>query len=838
MKNLKIYGGFNGTESLLTDRVLTSISDYSVLQPKHIDTLSIVNVNPNPFAFTIPDSTMWPNRYCHLDSFLMDGFTLENGTFSFINNLVLNGWGAGIMADSVYHLFLRNMIVRNNMAFLGGGIYLQNILHSVMENVLFTGNTAQSIGGGLFVSNCTDHTMINLAFTENVSQLINAFPNYTSSGFYIEHSIVEAQNITANGNVYESAGAIYISDVNFYNSIFYPDNVQVLFNHFNTVSYNTCCLWTTNYTYLQGWNRIPYMGDWSNIIYDWDYHNNILTNDIFSQDPLIYIPIYPYLHLSNGSPCIDRGDQSYYNGGNNDLCQRERNVHTIDLGAIEHQEYEDFNLDSGNGKSKIKHILKPLTLRQNLIGDTISHALSKFDTLYFTVTSDSTVELVRKKQILGEKELVIPEKVEYNGHTYTCTSIGEYALSRCKMTTCLFPGSVKIIKRGVFTHCDSLKCFCFPSGCDSIGTFLFFNCQSLQYVDMSKSNVRILPYNAYSYCYKLRWIKFPHSLTDFENYSLENLKSLDFLILPSPNHTYIDAFPFRHITWCNDLSGMGVDTTHRLKVIMLCDDPTGYYINDAIGGDKCGYQYEIYFPCKSDSLYKSHEFFKKYKLHPAKFLEYGYMDLDSVCPWEVEQKYGFHPDTVGVYIVEKHNPNDCDSFNIYFVNSFLDPGVIDDTTIQIEPNKQDTSVLWTWEGTGYAYNVYRDGDYITTVEQPSYLDTNIEFNVQYCYNFAPVNERYCEGKWSTTNCYTMLELGVKDAESSQPLAIYPNPAKKALFLTNGERYENIPYEITDVTGRMVLQGSYNATEGIHVGNLAKGVYLLRIENRYGRFVKH
>ena len=73
--------------------------------------------------------------------------------------------------------------------------------------------------------------------------------------------------------------------------------------------------------------------------------------------------------------------------------------------------------------------------------------------------------------------------------------------------------------------------------------------------------------------------------------------------------------------------------------------------------------------------------------------------------------------------------------------------------------------------------------------------------------------------------------------AAQSLSLYPNPSKHSLYITNGERYENTSYEITDVTGRMVLQGSYNATEGIRVSGLAKGLYLLRMEGQYGRFVK-
>ena len=80
-------------------------------------------------------------------------------------------------------------------------------------------------------------------------------------------------------------------------------------------------------------------------------------------------------------------------------------------------------------------------------------------------------------------------------------------------------------------------------------------------------------------------------------------------------------------------------------------------------------------------------------------------------------------------------------------------------------------------------------------------------------------------------------MRVPHITAAQSLSLYPNPAKQSLFLTNGERYDNTSYEITDVTGRMVLQGSYNASEGIRVSGLAKGLYLLRMEGQYGRFVK-
>ena len=41
--------------------------------------------------------------------------------------------------------------------------------------------------------------------------------------------------------------------------------------------------------------------------------------------------------------------------------------------------------------------------------------------------------------------------------------------------------------------------------------------------------------------------------------------------------------------------------------------------------------------------------------------------------------------------------------------------------------------------------------------------------------------------------------------------------------------------VSDVTGRIMMQGNYNTTEGIRVDVLAKGVYMLRLEGRCWKF---
>ena len=501
---------------------------------------------------------------------------------------------------------------------------------------------------------------------------------------------------------------------------------------------------------------------------------------------------------------------------------------------------------------KIAFIISILLLSAttNISAQVFKAPTERCDSLYFEILSDSTVAVTKQMKTIITDTLVIPQTVTYNGVGYKVVKILSEAFvnpycGRCLFNHVVIPEGIFHFGAEAFAHNDSLKNITFPSSCQEILSGVISRCRNMKWADFSRCNFNWLDNHVFDDNSSLQWVKFPKTLKFVHGAELNGNYSQKFVLFPSAMDSMILP-PRENI-------GMNIP--------FIFTSLNKVRVSQRVGIK--GQRIPIYYQGELDSLYKNDSFWNDssyYILHPSHFLKDGYMDLDSICPWEAERLYGFHPDTVGVYIVEKHNPNDCDSFNIYFVNSILNPGEIYDTTINIEPDKEDTSVLWTWEGTAFAYNVYRDGSYITTVEQPSYLDTNIEFNVQYCYNFAPVNEKYCEGKWSTTNCYTMLGVGVQEAEDASCWVLHPNPVKETLLITavgagnasafkgktagtgsetaaTATHFDGSPYEITDITGRIVLQGQYNATEGIHVGGLAKGIYLLRMEGKVGKFVK-
>ncbi|MBO4402236.1 MAG: leucine-rich repeat domain-containing protein, partial [Bacteroidales bacterium] len=422
-----------------------------------------------------------------------------------------------------------------------------------------------------------------------------------------------------------------------------------------------------------------------------------------------------------------------------------------------------------------------------------------------------------------------------------------------RLDSIVIPAGVYRIGNHAFAYCRGLVSvqFSTPSTLDSLGFGAFENCNSLSTMDLSQTKIRVLSRKSFAYCPSLRELKLPSTLKVIADMSLIHEESLQYLVVPES----VERISYNS-TWEGGFDELYQDSLRtQVNYILQSPTPPNLYMNKfndyRFGTDSTFLHVynkdTFYVPCGYEQVYRQatdRNWIVVANVREASYT--GEIFLDSVCGPEVQQRYGFYPDHSGDYC-ERFNPGGyaCDSIAVFHVTLATRP-TMDDSSVQIEPNKQDTSVLWTWEGTGYAYNVYRNGDYITTVEQPSYLDSNIEMDVQYCYNFAPVNEKYCEGKWSTTNCYTMLSdtTGVAEHDAAHSLVIYPNPAKNVLFISANESssvngsINGTVYEITDITGRMVLQGNYNATEGIRVSGLAKGIYLLRLEGKVGKFGKN
>jgi len=78
---------------------------------------------------------------------------------------------------------------------------------------------------------------------------------------------------------------------------------------------------------------------------------------------------------------------------------------------------------------------------------------------------------------------------------------------------------------------------------------------------------------------------------------------------------------------------------------------------------------------------------------------------------------------------------------------------------------------------------------------------------------------------------TVKSIGIQEVFAGQ-LSIFPNPATDFIYLNNVDH--DTPFEIFNQSGKRLLTGVGNT---IHIAHLPKGIYLIRIGNSFGRFVK-
>jgi len=87
--------------------------------------------------------------------------------------------------------------------------------------------------------------------------------------------------------------------------------------------------------------------------------------------------------------------------------------------------------------------------------------------------------------------------------------------------------------------------------------------------------------------------------------------------------------------------------------------------------------------------------------------------------------------------------------------------------------------------------------------------------------------------------FTPTIVSTDDIENRIQFSVFPNPTVNHLRI-DGNISENTTYRISDVTGKIVMSGSYNSRSTIDVSALGSGIYILALDG-YAvskRFVKN
>ena len=151
--------------------------------------------------------------------------------------------------------------------------------------------------------------------------------------------------------------------------------------------------------------------------------------------------------------------------------------------------------------------------------------------LYYKITSDSTVDVTcysfdqsDNNHVSGE--VVIPSSLEYNGITYSVTSIGSFAFAGCSdLTSVTAPNSITFIGQYAFSDCSGLTTVSLRNGITSISHWAFLNCTGLTSINIPNSVTFIGEY-AFFGCSGLVSVNIPDEVTSLRDGTFRNCSGL------------------------------------------------------------------------------------------------------------------------------------------------------------------------------------------------------------------------------------------------------------------------------------------------------------------------
>ena len=165
-------------------------------------------------------------------------------------------------------------------------------------------------------------------------------------------------------------------------------------------------------------------------------------------------------------------------------------------------------------------------------------------TLYYTITSDSTVEVLGEFGAISDS-LIIPSTVVNDGVIYSVTSIGETAFFYCNgLTSVEIPNSVTRIGNYAFYNCSNLRNVEIGNSVTIIGSASFYRCLSLTSLTLPNS-VTIIDEMAFSECDGLTNVTLSDSLTSIGTMAFSECSNLTNITLPH-SLTGIGMMAFSH----------------------------------------------------------------------------------------------------------------------------------------------------------------------------------------------------------------------------------------------------------------------------------------------------
>ena len=108
------------------------------------------------------------------------------------------------------------------------------------------------------------------------------------------------------------------------------------------------------------------------------------------------------------------------------------------------------------------------------------------DLYYELLNKDEAVVAYDASYASLSKEIVIPDKVTDNGHTFTVTKIDNEAFKGAAFTKVTLPSTITTVSEGAFSGCTKLTDVAFADEVTTIGKQAFVGCTALKELDLNK----------------------------------------------------------------------------------------------------------------------------------------------------------------------------------------------------------------------------------------------------------------------------------------------------------------------------------------------------------------